>query len=132
MQSTRGDIGIYIALTTAMVMLGSAVLLSLLLARQISLTQDLVASERAFFAANAGEEEAFYRLARERQRPPTDPLNFSVPDINADFVYPGAQKASYTATQLRFLNNVAQGCILGIYPAPNGEVRRLVIGPLTC
>lgn len=133
MSTSRGDIGLYITITTAMIMLGSAVLLGLLLARQISLTKDLVASERAFFAANAGEEEAFYRLALERKKPPPHPLDFTVPNIIAvEIQYPRGQRASYSATQLGLLGGAAHGCIVGMFPVPDGEVRRLVIGPLTC
>lgn len=127
---SRGDISIYIALTTAILMLGSATLLSLLLARQISLTKNLVASERAFFAANAGQEEAYYRLAIS-----SDPLNVDTIPINGtvDYTVPGgvAQSASYEG-EMKLINGLPCGNTTGIFPATSGTRRRLAVGPNVC
>jgi hypothetical protein len=67
MITSRGDISIYLALLVGMMILGSAVLISLILVRQMALTNNLVASERAYYAAKAGVEEGFYRLALARR-----------------------------------------------------------------
>lgn len=126
--ATRGDISIYIALTTAMIMIGSAVLLGLLLARQISLTKDLVASERAFYAANAGQEAGFYQVALLST--PAQPDVLVPVDVSGTIDY-ATEAASYVG-KMKFQSGIACGFSEGIFPDPNGTKRRLAVGPTGC
>lgn len=63
--SNRGATAIYIALLVALLMLSAALVLSGVLSAQLRFTQDVVSSERAFYAANSGVEEALYQLVQQ-------------------------------------------------------------------
>ncbi|MDP3997559.1 MAG: hypothetical protein Q8P73_03605 [bacterium] len=62
---SQGDISVYIALMMLLIIASSVIILNGILSRQIKLTQDIVASERAYYAANSGLEEIFYRAAKQ-------------------------------------------------------------------
>lgn len=61
-RSQRGDVTVYMSLLLLTIMTSSAVVFSLILAKQIRLTENAVDSERAFYAAVAGLEEGLYRI----------------------------------------------------------------------
>ena len=115
----RGDISIFVVIVMSAIMLGSAVLLSLILARQISLTEDIVASERAFYAASAGIEHGFYDVAR----------NLGKEEVVGTIPYPEEQsEATYDGTMKR-PDGVTCGAVRGEF---GGEQRRIQIGPDEC
>jgi Tfp pilus assembly protein PilX len=58
----RGAVAIYTTFLMVFMITSSALLLSSVLSRQIRLSADIVASERAFYAANSGVEEALFHL----------------------------------------------------------------------
>ncbi len=100
-------------------MLGSAVLLSLILARQTSLTEDLVASERAFYAASSGVEQGFYNVATDAGED----------TVKGAIIYPEeGQDAEYEGTMKR-TDAGACGAVRGEF---GGEQRRIQIGPDAC
>lgn len=129
---SRGDISLFIVLVVGVMLLGSAVLLGLILARQNSLTHDLVASERAFYAASAGVEKGFYELALAIRAaggaaaPPDIPLN----DIAGmvDYGPGGITSGSYEGNISR-VNGQTCGTVVGTFA---GEQRRIQIGPDGC
>lgn len=57
-----GATAVYIALIVAILIVSSALILGRALSVQLRLSQDIVSTERAFYAANAGVEEALYEL----------------------------------------------------------------------
>lgn len=63
----RGDVAIYVAMLMLIVVTSSALLLSGLLSQQLRFSQEVVSSERAFYAANSGVEHALYLLAQANQ-----------------------------------------------------------------
>src|SRR3989344_3016268 len=69
--SSTGDISVYMALVILLVLTSSAIVLSGILSKQIRLSQDIASSERAFYAANTGLEQALHTLAN------TDEFTFS-------------------------------------------------------
>ncbi|MBI3250541.1 MAG: hypothetical protein HYZ61_01665 [Candidatus Andersenbacteria bacterium] len=60
--NNRGDVSIYIALIAAAVITSAAIALSGVLSVQIRLVRDVISSERAFYAADSGIEEAQFKL----------------------------------------------------------------------
>lgn len=60
--SQTGATAVYIALIIALLILSSALILSRVLSVQLRLTQDVISTERAFYAANSGVEEALFEL----------------------------------------------------------------------
>ncbi len=63
----RGDVAIYMAMLMLIVITSSAMILSNLLAQQHRFSEEIVASERAFYAANSGVEHALYLLVQTNQ-----------------------------------------------------------------
>lgn len=59
----RGAISIFIVLLILLTVTSAALILSSLLSRQLRTSLDVVATERAFYAANSGMEEGFARLS---------------------------------------------------------------------
>ncbi len=62
-----GSISIYIVLVVMLLVTSSAIILSSLLSRQIRISQDIIASERAFYAAGSGVEEMLHALVQLNQ-----------------------------------------------------------------
>lgn len=127
--NTRGDISIYIVIVVGMMILGSAVLLGIILARQITLTEDLVASERAFYAASAGTERGFYDLALAIKAQGN--VDIAQPDVTGtvDYEINGVtETATYTANISQRGGRVC-GSSTGRFA---GEQRRIQIGPTGC
>jgi len=120
---SRGDISIFIVVIVSAIMLGSAVLLSLILARQTSLTEDIVASERAFYAASAGVEQGYYNVA----------IGNGQDTVAGVILYPEEEeKAGYSGTISRH-DTVTCGAITGKFPeAQPREQRRIQVGPDGC
>ena len=58
----QGAVAIYIALLAAAVITSAAIALSGVLSLQLRLVRDIISSERAFYAADSGVEEAQYEL----------------------------------------------------------------------
>lgn len=64
----RGSIAVYLALVMTLIITSSAVILSGILSQQLRASQNFVASERSFYAANSGVEEALYLLVQQSQQ----------------------------------------------------------------
>lgn len=64
----RGDIAIYTSLLMLSIILSSALVMSLVLVRQLRQTRDAIDSERSFYAANSGLEHGLYLLAKDPTR----------------------------------------------------------------
>lgn len=131
---SRGDISLYLTIIISLTMLGSALLLGLILARQISLTEDLLASERAFYAATAGQEKAYYLMALEIKKPgaPPFPADLGPLPVSGDVSYNFTgvtEVATYTGTIARQNGGQICGEIEGHI---RGEARRIQIGPDPC
>ncbi len=131
---SKGDISVYIVIVVGMMILGSAVLLSLILARQISLTEDLVASERAFYVASTGTEEGFYRLALQIKKQggsAAAPADIAQPDLSGSVTYDlngVAHEGKYEGNISR-VGSAVCGSATGRFM---GEQRRIQIGPTNC
>ena len=134
--SQRGDITVYMALTMIAVIGSAILLLSGILLGQLKTTQDVVESERAFYAANSGLERGLYELSLFATPAPLavdDVLDYAESDTRA--VYRGT--AAYAADGLT-------PCVrmIGAYPvrdnqtypdsAPQAQERRLNLGPADC
>lgn len=131
---SRGDISLYLTIIISLTMLGSALLLGLILARQISLTRDIFASERAFYAATTGQEEAYYRMALESKKPgaPVFPADLGPLNVSGDVVYNFTgvtEVATYSGTIARKNGGQICGAMEGQF---KGETRRIQIGPDPC
>ncbi len=130
----RGDISIYITLLVGLMILGSAVLVSLILARQLTLTQDLVASERAYYAANAGVEEGFYRLAIALRTSPGGDIDPLYAPGQVEYVqYNPIQVAHYEEStdnnNIQLIGGVVCGYIRGRFAE---EQRFIFVGQGAC
>lgn len=88
----RGDIAIYTALMVLTIILSSALVMSLVLARQLRQTGDVIASEQAFYAANSGLEHGLYILAKDPVLAfSSDPVTVVPrPEENLTFRYEGS------------------------------------------
>lgn len=64
--NNRGAVAIYIALVASAIITSAAIALSGVLSVQIRLVRDIISSERAFYAANSGVEEAQFKLFQLR------------------------------------------------------------------
>lgn len=134
--SQAGDVTVYIALIMLGVMLSGALLLSTILMTQLRSTEDIVESERAFYAANTGVERAFYELSLFAT-PDLISLNDTVPyDTDGPQAAYDA-RARYTADGLTPCINVVGASPVKpgqSYPgnAPQAQERRLSAGPSDC
>jgi hypothetical protein len=131
--SIRGDISLFIVVVVSSLMLGSAILLGLISARQSSLTQDLVASERAFYAASTGLERGFYLLALtiQDQGGPSAPADIPLADFQGtvDYTLNGITASACYSGNISRVGGAACGEITGHF---SGEQRRVQIGPAGC
>ena len=131
MHLNRGDISLFLVLIIGTTMLGSAVLLSLILARQVSLSEDLEASERAFYAASAGVEKGFYDLALAIKAAggANAPADIPMSNITGTIVYTaGGEEATFDGRIFR-KGGTTCGIITGKF---REETRRIQIGPDEC
>jgi len=71
---SRGSIAVYIALMMTLVISSSAVILGGILSQQLQASKNFVASERAFYAANSGTEEALYLLVQQNRQGGSGPI----------------------------------------------------------
>ena len=122
--SQRGATAIYIALLVALLMLSAALVLTSVLTRQVRLTQNVVSSERAFYAANSGVEEALYQLVQQTLA--GEQGNVSIAD--GEIEYEDATATYSVEARTNIEGPSAQACIssLGEY---QGDQRRISLGP---
>jgi Tfp pilus assembly protein PilX len=76
--ASRGALAIFIALLVLLIITSSAVVVSRILSRQIRLGQNVIASERAFYAADAGLEQALYELIKNNNPTQASPITGTV------------------------------------------------------
>lgn len=62
--SQRGAIAVYMALVIVVILISSAMVFSSILTRQVRESQEVVSSERAFYAANSALEEGLWVIGR--------------------------------------------------------------------
>ncbi len=132
----RGDIAIYMALLIMSIMVSSAILFSSILVRQFQATEDAVASERAFYSANAGIEQGLYHLSTFTNPEPTtfnERIEYSTEHAFAGY----AVLAQYAADGVTPCVQASGGYPLlenQSFPddAPSAVVRRLEIDPGGC
>ncbi|MEX1112186.1 MAG: hypothetical protein WEC84_01875 [Candidatus Andersenbacteria bacterium] len=93
-----GSVPIYVALLTVAIVTSSSLALSALLARQIQNTENIIESERAYYAATSGAEEALWVLVQNLiegvPNGPLEPIEGVVPydnDIEATYTVGDAQ-----------------------------------------
>ncbi len=132
----QGDISIYIAITVVAIMASALLLFSGLLIGQLSTTHDVIDSERAFYAANAGLERGLYELslfATPAPIPIVDRIEYGEANAAAVFVGSGAYAADGVTPciQVTGAYPVREG---QVYPstAPQAQERRLRVGPADC
>lgn len=113
----------YMALVVVFILVASALLFNTILNQQILLNRSVSASERAFYAADTGFEQALYNAAVS-------------PDASfegeGEIEYGEEGNASFTyKAQVFEVNNLRVPCILssGLY---RDELRRLFTGPADC
>lgn len=93
----RGDVAVYMALMISFILLSSALVFSLILARQIRATEDVVESERSFYAANSGLEHLQYVLTKGWNNAYSATI-ITRPDPGPGIIeYSGGEQAEYTA-----------------------------------
>ncbi|MEX1997887.1 MAG: hypothetical protein WEA04_04425 [Candidatus Andersenbacteria bacterium] len=126
----RGDIAIYMSLIMLAIIVSSAILFSIILARQIRATTDAISSERAFYAANSGLEQGLYELSlfAQESTPLTGAVEYgSVPDTST---------AGYEGEAKYLPSDGITPCVqvTGRFPDGNAfqEERRLRLGPGEC
>lgn len=124
--SQRGDIALYVAVVIIGLMLASAMGMALIIVQQIKASKDVVASERAFYAASTAQEEALYRFGHD---PYPETLN-----ILGDIPYetlPGQRgSATYISEQaVRYPDGSVCIRTVGSF---NGKERRLARGGNAC
>lgn len=131
-----GDVTVYIALIMLGIMVSGALLLSTILMTQFRSTQDIVESERAFYAANSGMERGFYELSLFATPGPIS-LNDSLPYDTNGLQAAFDVRAGYAADGITPCINVVGGYPVRAgqtYPgnAPQAQERRLSVGPSDC
>lgn len=117
----RGDVSVYLALMMVLIMVSAVLVLNAVLTKQIRLTHDVVATERALYAANSGLEEIFYALAVQKQSSYEITTPVSIPYDTA--------AAFYTGTGTLLQNGEVCAAATGTYGA---ETRRLAVGTANC
>lgn len=80
-QKNRGDVALYVALVVMTIMLAGAVVMSGLLARQIKLGRSVVTTERAFYGAYSGLEQALYEFVANNK---TEAISGTINYTNSD------------------------------------------------
>lgn len=92
--SQKGAVAIYIALLAATIITSAAIVLSGVLSIQLRLIRDIISSERAFYAADSGIEEAQYQLFVLQGEGSTDG---EITIDNGEVPYQDEESATYTA-----------------------------------
>ena len=135
-QREKGDVSVYLALTMLGIMLSGALLMSVILINQLRSTEDVVDSERAFYAANTGVEHGFYELSLFAQPGPIQ--------INGIIEYDSNDPRAAYDVQAGYASDFVTPClaVAGGYPikdgqsypdnAPAAQERRLSVGPARC
>lgn len=98
----QGSIPVFIAILTVTLITSAAVILSSVLAIQIRTTEDIIASERAYYAATSGLEEALYTmiLASEEGNEPEGEVLQSVEIVDGEVPYENSSAQYDTRGQL--------------------------------
>lgn len=120
--SQKGDIALYVALIMIVVMTSAAVVFTSLLSKQIPAARSVVTTERSFYAANSGLEEALFALARNNQNTTKDaPLTGSL-----EYTEGNAEYSAYATLS-------ASGTTCASSEAKIGDlIRRVVMGGEGC
>lgn len=131
MHTQRGDISVYMALLIMLLMLSSALVLSLILARQIRATEDVVETERSFYAANSGLEHTLYVLTKG-----IDPEQYSEDIITKTgsvvYVGPGGSETATYEVEGKYNPPPADSYCVRAEGEFRNETRRLQLGPADC
>jgi Tfp pilus assembly protein PilX len=121
-----GVIAVYIILLVLLIVTSSAIAVGSILSRQIRSTERNIESERAFYAANSGVEEALFLLVQQNEQ--GGPGEVEIED--GQVIYDDAQARYTVRARLVVSESLTQSvpCIVstGSY---QGEVRRLRLQP---
>lgn len=119
----QGAIAIYIVLLVLLMVTSAAVILSGVLSRQLRTSLDVVATERAFYAANSGIEEGFARLLQGSDGDDTLVISGQVEYEDGEASFDGRARLTGEATDLQ-----RSACIesQGNF---RGRERRIAIAP---
>lgn len=126
-KNQRGSIAVYIALLIIFLLTSAAIVLSGTLGVQLRLITNVVSSERAFYAANSGVEEALFGLARQNAQGESGLIEITDGEIeyeNSDAATYGARADSALQADGRTLP-----CIVSSGEHKN-EQRRIRLGPI--
>lgn len=122
MNNQKGAIGIYIALLMIAIIVSTVLVGNSVLTRQIRLSREVAASERAFAAANTGYEHALFMLTTASGEDVSGEGEISYPEEAAHYQF---------QARLYEIEGERIPCVLasGEY---RGETRRLFTGPTEC
>lgn len=118
--SQRGVVEIYITLILVLLITSATVILGGLIARQIRLSQSIVTTEQAFYAADGALEEALYSNIKNG----TDPA-----DVTGTVTYDDGSTASYDTHVYRDTGGIVCGESTGMAGTVN---RRVTHGNDSC
>lgn len=127
--SQKGSAPLYIALIVALLIVGAAVLLSGVLGTQLKLTRNIISSEKAFYAANSGVEEALYKLAQQNAAGEVGDVTIN----DGEIVYGQNDKATYQVQAKTIIENGIRAIVcISSLGEHVGDQRRLNLGPSAC
>lgn len=123
--SQRGSMPIYITLLMIAVITSGAITMSGILSKQLRFAEDLTTSERAFYAANSGVEQALYALEQKRQDNDFSPLD----TIEGTVDYEQGERATYKVSARMVANAFRTVVCVDSEGDFRGEKRRVQFGP---
>lgn len=96
--SENGSVPIFVAVMTVTIITSAAVILSGIVATQLRTTEDIISSERAYYAATSGLEEALYTMIanNETGEPEGEQVLQSVNIEDGEVPYTNGETATYT------------------------------------
>ena len=118
LHTQRGDVTIIVAFILVIMITSAAVVLQSVLSQQLRLSQDVVTTEQALYAANTGFEHALYIRVRSQEDS----------NVRGEIEYPTGV-ATYTAQS--FLSDNGDVCTIS-QGTLRGLVRKLAVGDSTC
>ena len=118
----RGAVAVYVALLVVIILSSAAIVLSGTLAVQLRLVTDIISSERAFYAANSGVEEALFQLIKQNRQGESGPVEITEGEV----IYSNADIATYETSADTALQSDGRAlpCIVST-GEHSGEQRRI-------
>ena len=126
--SQKGAVAVYTTLVMIMIITSGSILMSGILSKQISFSEDVETSERAFYSANSGVEQALYQIAGQLNTGEITPVTIDEQEIaygNQTATYKAKAEIVISEDQTRSIP-----CVVSIGEFRN-ETRRIRLGPAT-